>query len=150
MAVGDKDALLVAIFDGWIAGVHRHRSGNRDFAGPSLTSAAAVQEVVDLLHPFITYFELDRALSREYAAIVVRGVHESAIFQDIALALMTELEAVLARTGLTRAEANQGSRVLYFAYLGVLMFTGNSAIDDPTAVDRIRGVTQFIVAHKGE
>lgn len=150
MAVGDKDALLVAIFDGWIAGVHRDRSADHDAAGPSLTPAAAVQEVADLLQPFIEYFGLDRELSREYAAIVVRGAHESAIFRDIALALMAEFDAVLARTGLTRADANQGGRVLYFAYLGILMSAGNGTIDDPTAVDRIREVVQFIVTHKGE
>ncbi|MBV8931430.1 MAG: helix-turn-helix transcriptional regulator [Kutzneria sp.] len=150
MAVGDKDALLVAIFDGWIAGVHSGRSADRDAAGPPLVPAAAVQQVVDLLRPFIEYFALDRELSREYAAIVVRGAHESAIFQDIALVLIDEFNAVLSRTGLTHADANQGARVLYFAYLGILMSAGNGAVDDPIVVDRIREATQFIVTHKGE
>lgn len=150
MAVGDKDALLVALFDGWIAAVHRDRSGVRDSTGPSLAPAAAVREIMGLVEPFIEYFALDREVSREYAAIIVRGNHESTIFENLALTLIAELGAVLSRTGLTPAEADRGARVVYFAYLGILMTAGNGAIDEQTAVEQFREAVQFVVTPKGE
>lgn len=150
MAVGDKNALLVAIFDGWITSVHRGRDAADASAGTGRLSAkAAVAAVLALFEPFVAYFARDLELSREYAAVVVRGHHESAIFGDLARALTAELEAVLARGALTPAAAGRGARVIYFAYLGVLMTAASGAIDTDDATDALRQVAGFVVAHPG-
>jgi AcrR family transcriptional regulator len=150
MSVGDKDALLVAIFDTWIAAVHRNRGGQGGRAdnGP-LTPAAASREVMELIEPFISYFTLDLALSREYAAVIVRGTHESEVFQALARTLIAELETLLARTPLTGTEAGAGAHTVYFGYLGILMTVGNGALDPQTAIGRLQEVIQFVVGRKG-
>lgn len=151
MSVGDKDALLVAIFDTWIAAVHQGRSGQSAHGGHKqgdpapLSAAAATQEVMDLVEPFISYFAQDLGLSREYAAIIVRGSHESEVFQALAGALLTELEALLARTRLSAPEAGAGATTIYFAYLGILMTVGNGALDLQAALARFREVIRFVV-----
>ncbi|MCM2423978.1 hypothetical protein LNW72_39335 [Streptomyces sp. RKAG293] len=150
MSAGDKDALLVAIFDIWIAAVRHSREG-RDEQGDMtpLLPAAAAQEVLNLVEPFIAYFALDLGLSREYAAVIVRGTHPSEVFQALARALLTELETLLARTPLTATEAGAGARTLYFAYLGILMTVGNGALDQQAAIAQFQEVIHFVVHHEG-
>lgn len=150
MAVGGKDQLLVAIFDRWIATVHQgrdiaHRSG-RAYPDP----AAPAREIMDLFEPFISYFALDRELSREYAAIIVRGVHESAIFQDLALALTAELHGMLTRSGHTNTQADLGSRSIYFAYLGLLMTASNGAMEQTAMVKQLSEIVGFVTQRSGE
>jgi AcrR family transcriptional regulator len=145
MAVGDKAALLVAIFDGWIGAVHDGRSATRR----AVRGSGSVLDAMDVFEPFINYFARDRELSGEYAAIIARGSHESAIFQNLAESLVAEIEEVLLRTGLTRAEAEQGSRVIYFAYLGIIMTMNNGAVDMQTSIDRLRDVVGFVISHTG-
>ncbi|MEV7400738.1 TetR/AcrR family transcriptional regulator [Streptomyces sp. NPDC091267] len=150
MSVGDKDALLVAIFDSWIAAVHEGREGRlaRGDVTP-LTPAAAGQEVLKLVEPFLTYFALDLELSREYAAVIVRGTHESVVFQALAQALLSELETLLARTPLTATKAGAGARTLYFTYLGILMTLSNGALDQQAAIAQFHDVIRFVVHHEG-
>lgn len=150
MSVGDKDALLVAIFDTWIAAVHHGRDDQQEQGSPTpLTPAAAVQEVMDLVAPFIDYFALDLELSREYAAVIVRGAHESEVFHALARTLIAELETLLARTPLTATEAGAGARTVYFAYLGILMTIGNGALDQPAAIAQFQELIRFVVRHEG-
>lgn len=151
MAVGDKDALLVAIFDGWIASVHRGRNAEHGSDRTSRTPSTTVRDVLDLFEPFIGYFALDPELSREYAAVIVRGNHEAAVFQDLAEALLTELEEVLSRSAPTRADAGRGARVVYFAYLGLLMTAAAGAIETQSVIDQLRQVVSFVVSYpRGE
>lgn len=150
MSVGDKDALLVAIFDTWIAAVHHGREAERGRGEATpLPPAAAAREVLDLVEPFISYFALDLELSREYAAVIVRGTHESEVFQALARALLSELESLLARTPLTATGAGAGARTLYFAYLGILMTVGNGALDQRGAISQFQEVIQFVVDREG-
>lgn len=150
MSVGDKDALLVAIFDTWIGAVHHGREAEygRGEVTP-LSPGAAATAVLDLVEPFISYFALDLELSREYAAVIVRGTHESEIFQTLAGALLAELEALLSRTPLTATGAAAGARTLYFAYLGILMTVGYGTLDQRGAVARFREVIHFVVDREG-
>ncbi|MFD7428743.1 TetR/AcrR family transcriptional regulator [Streptomyces sp. NPDC059818] len=150
MSVGDKDALLVAIFDTWIAAVHHGREGRHERGDATPLSAdAAARQVMNLVEPFITYFALDLELSREYAAVIVRGAHASEVFQALAQALLTELETLLARTPRTAAGAGAGARTLYFAYLGILMTVGNGALDQRAAIAQFQEVIHFVVHHEG-
>lgn len=150
MSVGDKGALLVAIFDTWIAAVHHGRDDRHAAGDPApLTPAAATQEVMDLVEPFISYFALDIELSREYAAVIVRGSHESEVFQALALTLIAEIETLLTRTPLTAPEAAAGARTVYFGYLGILMTVSNGALDLQAAIAQLREVIGFAVRHEG-
>ncbi|WP_406458450.1 TetR family transcriptional regulator [Streptomyces sp. NBC_00876] len=150
MSVGDKSALLVAIFDTWIAAVHHSREGQYEQGDVTpLAPATAAQEVMNLVEPFIAYFSLDVELSREYAAVIVRGTHESEVFQALAQALLAELEALLARTPLTATEAGAGARTIYFSYLGILMTIGNGALEPQAAIAQFQEVIHFVAHHEG-
>ncbi|MEU9111383.1 hypothetical protein AB0D04_06230 [Streptomyces sp. NPDC048483] len=150
MAVGDKGALLVSIFDGWIDAVHKARSSDHDTGRPLCASADAVNEVMALFEPFVAYFARNRALSREYAAIIVRGSHESEIFQALALALIAELQEVLSRTGLSTDDAGTGARLVYFSYLGLLMTVANGALEEEVATAQLRDAVTFVISQSGE
>jgi AcrR family transcriptional regulator len=149
MSVGDKDALLVAIFDRWIDAVHRERKSADSAASGPLTAGVAAQAVMALFEPFIRYFALDDELSREYAAIIVRGERESTIFKNLALSLIAEIDAVLARAGLSDVDADRGARIIYFSYLGLLMTVSNGAIGEHDAIGRLHEVIGFVIAHEG-
>ncbi|SHM90220.1 TetR/AcrR family transcriptional regulator [Streptomyces yunnanensis] len=168
MSVGDKDALLVAIFDSWIDAVHRARTDDQDEPSvaplptgtkPSRAASTAagtaagtsVDTAMALFEPFIRYFALDEALSREYAAIIVRGAHESAIFQNLALSLIAEITEVLARAGLNDADAGRGgARGVYFSYLGILMTVSHGTFRESDALNELREAIGFVLAHEGE
>ncbi|MFE5284357.1 TetR/AcrR family transcriptional regulator [Nocardia sp. NPDC056611] len=144
MAVGDKDALLVAVFDDWIAAVHRTRGERGDL--PETPRDA----IMALFEPFIGYFAQDPMLSREYSSIIVRGTHESAIFADLALALVSEIENVLSAAGLNNAEAARRARVVYFAYLGIVMTTGNQAASGGSPLEQLYEVIDFALQQASE
>lgn len=143
MAAGDKDALLVAIFENWITSVHDSRHTE---PAPATTTATA-EDVLQLFGPFVGYFALDSELSREYLAILVRGNHESVIFRDLAQALLGELEAVLARTALPPDQVARGARTIYLAYLGLLMTASSGAIAMPEAAVQLRETIEFVITH---
>ncbi|MER6982989.1 TetR/AcrR family transcriptional regulator, partial [Streptomyces carpinensis] len=149
MSVGDKDALLVAIFDGWIDAVHRARTGDDGTAPAPMSADVAVDAIMALFEPFIRYFAGDEELSREYAAIIVRGAHESAIFRNLALSLITEIAEALARAGLGGVDSGRAARVVHYAYLGILMTVSHGTIQEPDAVDQLREVVGFVVTHEG-
>ncbi|AYF74805.1 TetR/AcrR family transcriptional regulator [Nocardia yunnanensis] len=144
MAVGDKDALLVAVFDDWIAAVHETRAAGGE---PPAASNAAIMA---LFEPFLAYFAQDPVLSREYSSIIVRGTHESAIFDNLALALVSEIENVLARAGFAPAVAARRARVVYFAYLGIVMTAGNRAAIGGSPLEQLREVVDFALGEHNE
>jgi len=149
MAVGDKAALLVAIFDGWIDAVHQARKGDQNTGRSPVPSTDPVADVMALFEPFVAHFALNRDLSREYAAIIVRGDHESAIFYELALALVSELHQVLSQVGLSADDAGLAARSVYFSYLGLLMTVANGAIGEDSATEQLRDVITFVLNHKG-
>lgn len=141
MAVGDKHGLLVAIFDGWIDAVHRER----DRARSEQPLGETVDDVIALVEPFVDYFALDRELSREYAATIVRGRHDSAIFENLGLTLIGEIQQVLSRAGHGEDRAGRAARAIYFAYLGVLMTMSNGALPEDVGREQFRDVVSLIV-----
>ncbi|MEU6575497.1 hypothetical protein [Streptomyces sp. NPDC046805] len=71
---------------------------------PNSRRQPPVDDVIALVQPFVDYFALDRELSREYASTIVRGRHDSAIFQNLGLTLIGEIQQVLSRAwGTTRS-----------------------------------------------
>lgn len=65
----------------------------------------------------------------------VSGTHESAIFHNLALALIAEIAAALCRAGLARAEVRRGAWVVYFAYLGILMTACRNTVTKQTPIN---------------
>ncbi|MEU8540110.1 hypothetical protein AB0C52_08975 [Streptomyces sp. NPDC048717] len=61
----------------------------------------------------------------------MRGPRESVIFQNLALSLIAEIEAVLTPRGRPAADAGPGARVVYFAHLGLLMTFANGDLGEP-------------------
>lgn len=132
IAVGDKDALLVRVFDGLIA-AHQH-PGPRPPAPPPPPGTAAdpAQEILALVDPFVRLFTERAELARNYAAILVRARHSSALFTDLAGTLRDEIQQVLLRSGaLTADEAALTARSIYFAYVGVLFSWAARADAEP-------------------
>ncbi|MGH3726104.1 MAG: TetR/AcrR family transcriptional regulator [Mycobacterium sp.] len=150
MAVGDKEALLVAIFEGWIAAESELGDVNRGGTRPVRGKSARIQAVLDVFVPFIDYFTRDRELWREYGAIIMRGKHESVIFQGLEQPLIAALVGALTQCGLTPAGARRGAQVLYFAYLGVLMTISNGAREVTEGIEQLGQVADFVISHKGE
>lgn len=116
MAVGDKDALLVAVFDRRIRAVHEARSSAQ--AAP--VSATPAAQIGALVQPFLDMFGSDPALAREYGAILARGATRAEVFTDLAVALTAEFSAVFRAAG-RGVDAEGAGRATYLAYLGLLM-----------------------------
>lgn len=133
MGVGDKDALLIAIVDDWIAAVHADREPAAEL--PSLTPREATVRLVEVVRPFITYFNADGDLSREYAAVLARGTHRSRTFGDLGDELQADFEQVFAAAGCT--DAGAAARTLYFVYIGLLFATSGGAITREVAAERL-------------
>ncbi|MFT4127555.1 MAG: TetR/AcrR family transcriptional regulator [Gordonia sp. (in: high G+C Gram-positive bacteria)] len=142
MGVGDKDGLLVAVFDEWISAVHRQRGAGQ---AAGVDAADVVDAVLALLVPFIEHFGRDPELSREYAAIVVRGRHGAVIFDELGPVLIGEIAAVLERDGHRGNDAFELASAVYFAYLGMLL-AGTSRVPIGVDVDRVRRVVERIVS----
>ncbi|SIS05071.1 TetR/AcrR family transcriptional regulator [Williamsia sterculiae] len=144
MAVGDKDALLVAIYDSWIAAVHRSRA--ETFG--DMPSADLPDDVIALFEPFVDHFARDIELSREYAAVIVRGDHDTTIFRQLGLTLVGEVHQVLVRSGVDETSAGRRAAAIYLAYLGILMTVSNGAVSDESGRAQFRDVVSLITDHE--
>lgn len=144
MAVGEKDALLVAIFDSWIRAVHELRAATGPTSEPGATDP--VEQLVGTFGPFVEYFAGDKGLAREYAAVIVRGKQETAIFHELGASLIAEVREVLVASGVPRQRADAASDSIYLSYLGVLMIAANGALDVNQATDRLRTVITFALS----
>lgn len=133
MGVGDKDALLIAIIDDWIAAVHARREPSAVL--PRLTPGEATARLMALVAPFVAYFNADGDLSREYAAVLARGKHRSRTFGDLGDELRADFEQVFAAAG--SADPGAAARTLYFVYIGLLFATSGGAITREAAAERL-------------
>lgn len=111
MAVGDKSALLVSIFDRHIEDIHKDR--------PVVVSGGGSQadRIMTVLDPFIDLFTSRPELARAYASILIAGNHASAIFTELATMLIEEIQEVV---GENHSNGEALSRAIYLAYLGSL------------------------------
>lgn len=132
MSVGDKNALLVAVFDNQIAEIHRDRPD------PSpISEARCADRLAALFTPFAELFTQQPELSRTYAAILISGHHSSRVFSELAATLTAEIAAELRRCRqlpMAEDERVQDARAkaIYLAYLG-LLFTWPPALDRDTS-----------------
>lgn len=124
MAVGDKRALLVTIFDRFIDDLHQNRQPMRAGGG------SQVDRIMALLAPFIDLFTNRPELARSYASVLVAGEHSSMVFTELAETIITEIRTVL---GEHSRDSSARARAVYLAYLGSL-FAWAGGIGDPAAL----------------
>ena len=148
MGVGDKQALLVAVFDQDIAAVHEART-HAQAPGPLPSTAA--ESLVALVLPFARLFVENDSLARGYAAILVSGLHRSKVFGELAVLLVNEFQDVLLRFGCDPERSASLARAIYFAYLGVL-FAASGQERHPATIeslsDELRAVFAAIAPHQ--
>lgn len=147
MAVGDKNALLVSVFDSMVAAEHTQRAGV--VSHPTDTDSC-VDRLSVLVQPFVILFTDSPELARSYASILVSGTHSSSLFTDLAAQLIDEFAAAITMRGCSRQpDALAKAKALYAAYVGTL-FTW-SALDtgDPGRLaNNLRTVFAAICACK--
>ena len=161
MAVGDKRALLVKVFDEAIGAVHASRAFRAPGGESATRDAAAVEpaesatpadpvppeslaaQVIDLLEPFISLFAAHPDLSRAYAAALISGAHASEVFGGLRTLLIAEIASVLSRA----AGGDAGSRVdadalaasIHLLYIGaVFEWATGTELDAGALASRIR------------
>lgn len=120
ISVGDKNALLVRVFDTMIAEEHAARA---DHGITSLhpETASCADRLSALVDPFVSLFTANPDLARSYASILVSGTHSSALFTDLASRLIEEFQGAITTRGCTSAsDAPERARALYFMYVGTL------------------------------
>ena len=120
MAVGDKNALLVRVFDAMITDEHTRRAepGTDSLHARAATCADRLGALVD---PFVAIFAANLELARTYASILVAGTHPSALFGDLAAQLIEEFRIAITAHGCTSpAEAPGRAAALYLMYVGTL------------------------------
>lgn len=131
MAAGDKNGLLVRVFDDLIRGEQRPPGRTPDVP-PSGTGAPSVTErLLDLVRPFVALFAAHQDLARTYASILVSGQHTSVLFSELSSGLIDQFREALTQTGdATPAAAPAKAEALYYAYVGTL-FTWAARPDGP-------------------
>lgn len=129
MAVGDKQAILVAIFDRALAAIHDERAVRSPLP---LDGTAGVDRVTQLVDPFLNLFANNIDLAREYGAILMSGNHHSVLFSDLGDALRAEITEEAHAAGLNETTTGAASRTAYFAYLGTLFLWAASGSKDRT------------------
>ena len=121
MASGDKNALLVQVFDSLIEDGHARPAAETDPAAETNPAASCARRILQLVQPFVTLFAERQDLSRTYAAIQVSGRQASPLFTQLAALLIDEIASTLAQHGCTPSDAIDGTaRAIYFAYIGTL------------------------------
>lgn len=146
MAAGDKEALLIALFDGLIEERQTHVDAMHP-RGHVRCSAAAVE----LLEPFVRLFDERRELAQTYASILVSGRHSSVVFTELAERLISVFAELIEACGCASGDlAKSRAEALHAAYIGDLFMW--SASPDASAAEfitRLDGVFATICAHEG-
>ncbi|MGO1802910.1 MAG: TetR/AcrR family transcriptional regulator [Microbacteriaceae bacterium] len=118
MTVGDKNALLVTVFDSLVAAEHAQRAG---IDLQSTAIGACVDRLSALVQPFVVLFTGSPDLARSYASILISGTHSSSLFTDLAAQLIDEFATAITMRGCSsQADAPTKAKALYAAYVGTL------------------------------
>lgn len=116
MASGDKEALLVELFDGLIE--ERQQLAGTQALGVNVRCDA---DVVAVVEPFVVLFGERRHLAQSYASILASGRHSSVVFADLARRLIAVFEQILTVCGCSRPmEVRKRAEALHAAYIGSL------------------------------
>ncbi len=131
MAAGDKNDLLVRVFDTMIAAGHGQRGAGATPGAPG-SGPGCAERIVALLKPFVDLFTSRQDLARTYASILASGSHRSSLFTTLAAQLVDEMQAAVTQYGCTPAkDAEATAKALYFAYVGNLFVWSARGVADP-------------------
>ncbi|WP_306189647.1 MULTISPECIES: TetR/AcrR family transcriptional regulator [unclassified Streptomyces] len=150
MAVGDKAAILVELFDRRISALHRAREERGEPRPTAPAPGTLVEEILALFAPFVDLFTSDLDLARHYAATLVTGKHRAGVFDELAAVLRREIGDVLARAGFAPEAAARGASAIHLAYLGTLFVaagTGGADVSGP--IEDLVRVVEFITESQG-
>ena len=143
MAVGDKPALLVKVFDGLIEETHAARRETPP------RSDNRVVRVLSLVEPFLKLFISRQELARAYGSILISGNHSSEIFTRLTEILLTEIRDAISHPECTRDEVDRQARALYYAYLGVLFsWATRPTLEGSSIIAELRTTFETICNHK--
>lgn len=149
MMLGDKRALLIAMFDRSIAEVHRRRTPQTRPLTSEGTVTNTADRIIELLQPFMEMFATQSELAREYASALVSGHHTSVVFKDLGAALRTEIESALIDHGMDPADAPLATQTIYLSYLGSLFaWAGSSGSDVSEPLRKLRMIISYIIESK--
>ncbi len=146
MAAGDKEALLVEIFDSFIE--ERQQLADTQTLGANAWCSAHAVAVVE---PFVVLLEERRDLAQAYASILVSGRHSSVVFTDLARRLIDVFEKVVTACGCSNpVEARGRAEALHAAYIGSL-FIWLASPERPGSdfLIKLRNVVAAICPHEG-
>lgn len=130
ISVGDKEALLVQIFDQLIDAEHQHRAPT--------AAHGCVERCLELVRPFLTLFVERLDLARVYASILLSGRHSSEVFQALGERLIQEFEDAIITTQNQCAQPGASAQpsaaahpraiaqALHAAYIGTLFIWASS------------------------
>ncbi|WP_159501004.1 TetR/AcrR family transcriptional regulator [Microbacterium sp. 18062] len=142
MSVADKRGLLVATMDRGLAS-----TDESDDAGRDDPDGDPVARVLAVLRPFVDLFADNPDVAREYGAVLFSGVHDSRVFEQLAVRLIERMAARLERQGYSPERARSVSRVIHRAYLGELfVWAGSGALDPGDPLRELEQTVRVILA----
>lgn len=146
MAAGDKEALLVELFDGLIEA--RQQLADTQAHNAHTWCGAAAVAVVE---PFVMLFEERRDLAQAYASILVSGRHSSVVFTDLARRLIAVFEQLVTACGcVSPLEAHRRAEALHAAYIGTLfIWAANPERSGSDFMAQLRDIFAAICTHEG-
>ncbi|MEU6113033.1 TetR/AcrR family transcriptional regulator [Streptomyces sp. NPDC047117] len=149
MAVGDKAAILVELFDRRISALQAARAEDGELRRTAAAHGRLVDEILALFEPFVALFSSDPGLARQYAAALVTGKHEAGVFHELAAVLRREISDVLARGGFAPDAAARGATAIHLAYLGTLFVGAGAGGDDLNGpVEELVSVVEFLTENQ--
>ncbi|WP_166792381.1 TetR/AcrR family transcriptional regulator [Cryobacterium sp. TMT1-66-1] len=149
MAIGDKSALLVAMFDRTISEMHHDRAADAEPKEVETVSPDPTDRIMELITPFLALFASNMDLAREYGAVLMMGTHRSVIFHELGDVLLREINATLQASGMNENDAEVASRTVYIAYLGTTFaWAGSGSTDVTEPMSNLRSILTFITKSK--
>ncbi len=141
MAVGDKNALLVQVFDSHIAAEHDTRLGEIQTA-----PRQPVVELLRLVRPFVELFINRRELACHYAGILASATSPTALFHQLAPQLIDEFAACVAQA----SDPKRLAQALYYAYVGIMFsLPARGLMPAETVLSEIEAVFTTICQENG-
>jgi transcriptional regulator, tetR family len=143
MAVGDKSALLVKVFDSLIEETHAARRETPPRGGNR------VVRVLSLVEPFLQTFASRQELARAYGSILLSGNHSSEIFTRLTKILLAEIRDAISSPGRAPDDLDRQAQALYYAYLGVLFtWATRPTFEGSSIIAELRTTFETICNHK--
>lgn len=135
IAVGDKNSLLVQVFDALIEEEHVLRSGPVAEKPDSCS-----EQIMCLVKPFVALYTSRQDLARVYASILVSGNSPSTLFTSLASLLVSEIRTVITQHGCIQHEfVDAAVEAIYFAYIGTLFsWSAREVADDAELNESLR------------